>query len=187
MAVTKYAQNNGVHIAYRVVGEGPIDVVVVCGTMSHLDLWFSDRLASSMVQGLATFARVILFDKPGTGLSDPIPGAPTLDQRVDDIVSVMDAFDAMVSSRPYRKGLPLEEAIRRLEADTGKQFDPIVTPKFIALARAGASTVFDAARDWLRCPRMRRRSAAVESFSSAATANQRSISRNSENALPTSQ
>ena len=60
------------------------------------------------------------------------------------IVSVMDSFDAMVSSRPYRKGLPVEEAIRRLDADTGKQFDPIVTPKFIALARAGASTVFDA-------------------------------------------
>jgi HD-GYP domain-containing protein (c-di-GMP phosphodiesterase class II) len=60
------------------------------------------------------------------------------------IVSVMDSFDAMVSSRPYRKGMPLEEAIKRLEADTGKQFDPIVTPRFIALARDGASTVFDA-------------------------------------------
>jgi HD-GYP domain-containing protein (c-di-GMP phosphodiesterase class II) len=60
------------------------------------------------------------------------------------IVSVMDSFDAMVSSRPYRKGLPLEEAIKRLDADTGKQFDPIVTPRFIALARDGASTVFDA-------------------------------------------
>jgi HD-GYP domain-containing protein (c-di-GMP phosphodiesterase class II) len=60
------------------------------------------------------------------------------------IVSVMDSFDAMVSSRPYRRGMPLEDAIRRLEADTGKQFDPIVTPRFIALARDGASTVFDA-------------------------------------------
>jgi HD-GYP domain-containing protein (c-di-GMP phosphodiesterase class II) len=60
------------------------------------------------------------------------------------IVSVMDSFDAMVSSRPYRKGMPLEEAIKRLQADTGKQFDPIVTPRFIALARDGASTVFDA-------------------------------------------
>ena len=60
------------------------------------------------------------------------------------IVSVMDSFDAMVSSRPYRTGLPLDEAIRRLDADTGKQFDPIVTPKFIALARSGATTVFDA-------------------------------------------
>jgi HD-GYP domain-containing protein (c-di-GMP phosphodiesterase class II) len=60
------------------------------------------------------------------------------------IVSVMDSFDAMVSSRPYRKGLPLDEAIRRLETGIGTQFDPIVTPKFIALARDGASTVFDA-------------------------------------------
>ena len=60
------------------------------------------------------------------------------------IVSVMDSFDAMVSSRPYRRGMPLEEAIRRLEADCGKQFDPVVTPKFIALARSGATTVFDA-------------------------------------------
>jgi len=60
------------------------------------------------------------------------------------IVSVMDSFDAMVSSRPYRKGLPLDEAIRRLEADMGKLFDPIVTPKFIARAGAGATTVFDA-------------------------------------------
>jgi HD-GYP domain-containing protein (c-di-GMP phosphodiesterase class II) len=60
------------------------------------------------------------------------------------IVAVMDSFDAMISSRPYRKGLPLDEAIRRLEADTGKQFDPIVTPKFIALARCAASEVFDA-------------------------------------------
>ncbi len=60
------------------------------------------------------------------------------------IVSVMDSFDAMVSSRPYRTGMPLEEAIKRLEADTGKQIDPIVTPRFNALARDGASTVFDA-------------------------------------------
>jgi HD-GYP domain-containing protein (c-di-GMP phosphodiesterase class II) len=60
------------------------------------------------------------------------------------IVSVMDSFDAMVSSRPYRKGLPLDEAIRRLEAGIGTQFDPIVTPKFIALASSGASEVFDA-------------------------------------------
>jgi putative nucleotidyltransferase with HDIG domain len=60
------------------------------------------------------------------------------------IVSVMDAFDAMISSRPYRRGLSLEEAIRRLEAGIGTQFDPVVTPRFIAMASAGASTVFDA-------------------------------------------
>jgi len=60
------------------------------------------------------------------------------------IVSVMDAFDAMISSRPYRRGLSLEEAIGRLEKGIGTQFDPVVTPRFIALAGSGASTVFDA-------------------------------------------
>jgi HD-GYP domain-containing protein (c-di-GMP phosphodiesterase class II) len=60
------------------------------------------------------------------------------------IVSVMDSFDAMVSSRPYRRGLPMDEAVKRLEAGIGSQFDPVVTPKFIALASSGASTVFDA-------------------------------------------
>jgi HD-GYP domain-containing protein (c-di-GMP phosphodiesterase class II) len=60
------------------------------------------------------------------------------------IVSVMDSFDAMISSRPYRRGLPMEEAIRRLEAGIGTQFDPVVTPQFIAMASSGASTVFDA-------------------------------------------
>jgi HD-GYP domain-containing protein (c-di-GMP phosphodiesterase class II) len=60
------------------------------------------------------------------------------------IVSVMDSFDAMVSSRPYRSGLPLEEAIRRLQAGSGTQFDPIVTRHFIAMASSEASTVFDA-------------------------------------------
>jgi len=48
----------------------------------------------------------------------------------------MDSFDAMVSSRPYRTGLPLDEAIERLEANIGRQFDPVVTPKFIAMASA---------------------------------------------------
>ena len=60
------------------------------------------------------------------------------------IVSVMDSFDAMVSSRPYRTGLPLEEAIRRLREGSGTQFDPIVTRHFIAMASSEASTVFDA-------------------------------------------
>jgi HD-GYP domain-containing protein (c-di-GMP phosphodiesterase class II) len=59
------------------------------------------------------------------------------------IVSVMDSFDAMISSRPYRKGLPLEEAIRRLQAGSGTQFDPVVARHFIAMASEEATTVFD--------------------------------------------
>jgi HD-GYP domain-containing protein (c-di-GMP phosphodiesterase class II) len=60
------------------------------------------------------------------------------------IVSVMDSFDAMISSRPYRTGLPLDEAIRRLQAGSGTQFDPVVTQRFIAMASSEATTVFDA-------------------------------------------
>jgi len=60
------------------------------------------------------------------------------------IVSVMDAFDAMISSRPYRRGMELSEAIRRLENASGTQFDPVITPRFIALAGHDATNVFDA-------------------------------------------
>jgi class 3 adenylate cyclase len=86
----RYAQNAGISIAYQVFGEGDHDLVFVCGTMSHLELWWTDPLATAMLEGLASFSRVILFDKPGTGMSDPIPAAPTLEQRTADLVAVMD-------------------------------------------------------------------------------------------------
>jgi len=86
-----YAQNAGVNIAYQVFGHGPHELVVVCGTMSHLELLWADPAAARMIEDLARFCRVILFDKPGTGLSDPIPGAPTIEQRTADIIAVLDA------------------------------------------------------------------------------------------------
>jgi HD-GYP domain-containing protein (c-di-GMP phosphodiesterase class II) len=64
---------------------------------------------------------------------------------VSRIVSVIDAFDAMVSSRPYRTGLPLEEAVRRLIASSGTQFDPLVVQRFLSFAQAETATVFAAA------------------------------------------
>ena len=87
----RYASNGGVSIAYQVLGDGPRDLLFVCGTMSHLELWWSDPQATAMLERLASFSRLIIFDKPGTGLSDPIPAAPTLDQRTADLVSVLDA------------------------------------------------------------------------------------------------
>src|SRR4051794_9637068 len=87
----RYAQNAGINIAYQVFGEGPRDLILVCGTMSHVELFWLDPLATAMLERLGRFSRVILFDKPGTGLSDPIPAAPTVDQRVADIVAVLDA------------------------------------------------------------------------------------------------
>ena len=64
---------------------------------------------------------------------------------VSRIVSVIDAFDAMVSSRPYRKGLPYEEAVRRLILASGTQFDPLVVQCFLSFAQAEMTTVFAAA------------------------------------------
>ena len=84
----RYADNAGISIAFQVFGSGPRDLLFVTGTMSHLELWWADPLATAMLERLGRFSRVILFDKPGTGLSDPIPAAPTIEQRTSDLVAV---------------------------------------------------------------------------------------------------
>jgi class 3 adenylate cyclase/pimeloyl-ACP methyl ester carboxylesterase len=88
---TRYAKKGDISIAYQVVGDGPIDLVLVNGLVSHMSLWWSDPAANAMLRRLTSFARLIMFDKPGTGLSDPVSGPPTAEQRVEDIVAVMDA------------------------------------------------------------------------------------------------
>jgi DNA-binding SARP family transcriptional activator/pimeloyl-ACP methyl ester carboxylesterase len=88
---TRYAVSGAVRVAYQVVGGGPRDLVVVPGFASHLELTWEYPPYERFVRRLATFARVILFDKRGTGLSDPIGDAETLEERMDDIRAVMDA------------------------------------------------------------------------------------------------
>jgi pimeloyl-ACP methyl ester carboxylesterase len=68
----KYAKNGSVHIAYRVVGNGPIDLVVVPGWVTHLEAHWEHPLVWRFAERLAGFSRLILFDKRGTGLSDPV-------------------------------------------------------------------------------------------------------------------
>src|SRR5438105_7173832 len=90
---TRYAKSGGVNIAYQVVGDGPIDLVYVPGWVSHVELaWELPDLARGF-ERLASFSRLILFDKRGTGMSDPVPASelPTLEQRMDDVRAVMDA------------------------------------------------------------------------------------------------
>jgi pimeloyl-ACP methyl ester carboxylesterase len=90
---TRYARSGDCHIAYQVVGKGPLDVVFVPGFVSHVEhAWDEPRLAH-FYRRLASFARLILFDKRGTGMSDPVPvqQLPTLEQRMDDVRAVMDA------------------------------------------------------------------------------------------------
>jgi class 3 adenylate cyclase len=86
-----YAKKGETAIAYQVVGDGPIDLVLVNGVVSHMAIFWSDPAASAMLRRLASFCRLVMFDKPGTGLSDPVAGPPSLEQRVEDIRVVMDA------------------------------------------------------------------------------------------------
>lgn len=88
---TRYAKGPEGNIAYQVVGEGPMDLVIVPGWLSHVDLMWSDPGWPTFIGELASFARVILYDKRGTGLSDPVDGVPTLESRADDLRSVLDA------------------------------------------------------------------------------------------------
>jgi len=90
---TRYARSGDVNIAYQVVGEGPFDLVYVPGWVSHLDLMWEEPSYARFLERLASFSRLILFDKRGTGLSDPVAFSdlPTLEQRMDDVRAVMDA------------------------------------------------------------------------------------------------
>lgn len=88
---TRYARSGEVNIAYQVVGDGPIDLVFVPGFVSHLDLQWADPRIARFLQKLASFSRLIMFDKRGTGLSDPVAGPAPLEDRMDDVRAVMDA------------------------------------------------------------------------------------------------
>ncbi len=89
--VTRYAKSGEVHIAYQVFGNGAIDLVFVPGFISHLENYWDHPDLARWLLRLGSFARVIMFDKRGTGLSDPVPDAPSLELRMDDVRAVMDA------------------------------------------------------------------------------------------------
>jgi class 3 adenylate cyclase len=92
-ATTRYAKSEDVNIAFQIVGEGPIDLVLSVGWVTHLDLAWDIPPLARFYERLASFSRLILFDKRGTGLSDPVTvgSLPTLEERMDDIRAVMDA------------------------------------------------------------------------------------------------
>ena len=88
---TSYARSGDVSIAYQVLGDGPIDLVLVLGFATHLELQWELAPFRHFCERLASFSRLIVFDKRGTGLSDPVAEAPTLEERIDDVRAVMDA------------------------------------------------------------------------------------------------
>jgi pimeloyl-ACP methyl ester carboxylesterase len=88
---TQYAKSGDTSIAYQVVGDGPIDLVLVLGFATHIELQWEGPPFARFCERLGGFSRLIIFDKRGTGLSDPVPEVPTLEQRIDDVRAVMDA------------------------------------------------------------------------------------------------
>ena len=98
---TRYAKTaDGVNIAYQVVGEGPVDILFVLGWVTHIErLWDQPRIVR-FLQRLASFSRVMIFDKRGVGLSDRVPEdrLPSLEVRMDDARAVMDAADRRARS-----------------------------------------------------------------------------------------
>lgn len=91
MSEIQFARSGGVDVAYRVVGDGPIDLVYAEGAYSHLEVDWELPQFRRYCERLGEFARLILFDKRGMGMSDRVPGATTLEERMDDIRAVMDA------------------------------------------------------------------------------------------------
>jgi DNA-binding winged helix-turn-helix (wHTH) protein/pimeloyl-ACP methyl ester carboxylesterase len=90
---TMYARSGEVNIAYQTLGDAPLDLVFVMGWVSHLEYFWREPSFARFLARLASFSRLILFDKRGTGLSDRVPvnRLPTLEQRMDDVRAVMDA------------------------------------------------------------------------------------------------
>jgi pimeloyl-ACP methyl ester carboxylesterase len=88
---TRYATSDGASIAYQVVGGGAVDLVLVLGFATHVELQWELPPLAGFLERLSRFSRLIVFDKRGTGLSDPVGDVPTLEQRIDDIRAVMDA------------------------------------------------------------------------------------------------
>ena len=91
MPETRYAKSGDMYIAYQVTGEGSRDLVLVPGFISHLDMQLEQPLYASFVARLASFCRLIRFDKRGTGRSVRLGAIPTLEERMDDVRAVMDA------------------------------------------------------------------------------------------------
>ncbi|MEO5986597.1 MAG: adenylate/guanylate cyclase domain-containing protein [Candidatus Limnocylindria bacterium] len=103
-----YARSGDVHIAYQVTGGGPFDLVLVPGFFSHLELGWDHPDHAAFLDRLGSFARLIRFDKRGTGLSDRDVGLPDLETRMDDVRAVMDAAgSARAALFGYSEGGPM--------------------------------------------------------------------------------
>ena len=94
---TRYAKSGGVNIAYQTVGSGARDLVLVPGWVSNLDVFWEEPTFARFLSRLASFSRLIMFDKRGTGLSDRVSDMPSLEVRMDDVRAVVAANRAHIA------------------------------------------------------------------------------------------
>src|SRR5436853_7030467 len=87
---TRYALSGDVNLAYQVMGDGPVDIILVPGFISHIEFRHELPGNTAFLRRLSSFARVVTFDKRGQGLSDRVSDAPSLEQRMDDVRAIMD-------------------------------------------------------------------------------------------------
>jgi len=135
---TRYAKSGRVSIAYQVVGDGPIDLVFIPGYVSNVEQYWEMPAAARAFRRFASFARLIPWDKRGTGLSDPVARVPTLDERVEDLRAVMDAAG---SERAALMGISEGGPVALLFAATHPE-------RVSALVLYGTTPKFRASPDW---------------------------------------
>jgi class 3 adenylate cyclase len=94
LPTTRYALSGDIHIAYQTMGDGPVNLILVPGIVSHVEFSHERPGYTSFLRRLSTFSRVVTFDKRGQGLSDRTSGTPSLEERADDVRAIMDAIGA---------------------------------------------------------------------------------------------
>lgn len=109
---TRYALSGDTSIAYQVFGEGELDLLVCMGPLSHIEVQWEHPLPTRFLSRIGRFARVVMFDRRGSGLSDPVDRPPTYEQQVEDAIAVLDAAGldrvaVMAISEPTRLGTML--------------------------------------------------------------------------------
>ena len=105
---TLYTRCGTINIAYQLVGHGPVDIVLVPGWVSNIDVFWEEPNFAGFLRSLASFSRLILFDKRGTGLSDRVTDTPTLEERMEDVQAVMNAVGSNSAALiGYSEGAPM--------------------------------------------------------------------------------
>ena len=141
---TRYAKSGELNIAYQAFGHGDVDLVLIPGWASNVENLWSLRKFAVFADQLAQFARVILLDRRGTGLSDPVANSPTLEERMDDVRAVIDAVAMRILAQVERMALSpgtARELFMLLTRTDVRHVLPVIRVPTIILHRKGDKSV----------------------------------------------